>query len=113
MYRRLHRIAKFSAVVLAEIVIAGCDGDSTAPSDTEITIGGLFSITGNWATLGVASKAAMEIGIADCNDYLSAGKTGMHFTANIQDTKLDPAVALTQVTAMKAAGIEVVIGPQS
>jgi branched-chain amino acid transport system substrate-binding protein len=94
-------------------VIAGCDSDSTSPSNKEITIGGLFSLTGNWATLGVASKAALEIGIADVNDYLAAGKTGMHFTANIQDTKLDPAVALTAVTAMKGAGVEVVIGPQS
>ena len=113
MYRTLHHIKKLSAVVLAGLVIAGCDSDSTSPSDTEITIGGLFSLTGNWATLGVASKAAMEIGIADVNDYLAAGKTGMHFTASIQDTKLDPAVALTQVTAMKGAGVEVVIGPQS
>jgi len=92
---------------------AGCDNDSTAPNGDEIEIGGLFSLTGNWATLGVASKAAMEIGIEDVNQYLSAGKTGMHFTASIQDTKLDPATALTGVTAMKAAGVEVVIGPQS
>jgi branched-chain amino acid transport system substrate-binding protein len=113
MYRRLHRITKFSAVVLAGLVIAGCDSDSTSPSNTEITIGGLFSLTGNWATLGVASKAAMEIGIEDVNAYLAAGKTGMHFSASIQDTKLDPAVALTAVTAMKGAGVEVVIGPQS
>jgi branched-chain amino acid transport system substrate-binding protein len=113
MYRRLHRTTKFSALVIAGLVIAGCDSDSTSPSNKEITIGGLFSLTGNWATLGVASKAAMEIGIADVNDYLAAGKTGMHFTANIQDTKLDPAVALTAVTAMKGAGVEVVIGPQS
>src|SRR4029079_2431809 len=67
----------------------------------------------NWATLGVASKAAMEIGIEDVNAYLAAGTTGMHFTASIQDTKLIPATALTSVTAMKAAGVEVVIGPQS
>jgi branched-chain amino acid transport system substrate-binding protein len=55
----------------------------------------------------------MEIGIEDVNQYLAAGQTGMHFTASIQDTKLDPAVALTSITAMKANGIEVVIGPQS
>ena len=76
-------------------------------------IGGLFSLTGNWATLGVTSKAAMEIGIEDVNAYVAAGTAGLHFTASIQDTKLDPATSLTRVTAMKAAGVEVVIGPQS
>ena len=55
----------------------------------------------------------MEIGIEDVNQYLAAGKTGIQFSASIQDTKLDPATALTAVTAMKAAGVEVVIGPQS
>jgi len=113
VYRRLQRITKLSAFILAGFAIAACDSESTAPSNTQITIGGLFSLTGNWATLGVASKAAMEIGIDDVNQYLAAGNTGMHFTASIQDTKLDPSVALTSVTAMKAAGVEVVIGPQS
>ena len=29
----------------------------------EITIGGLLSLTGNWSTLGVASKATMELAV--------------------------------------------------
>jgi len=100
-------------VLIAGLTIAGCD-DSNGPGDNKnIEIGGLFSLTGNWATLGVTSKAAMEIGIEDVNQYLAAGNSGFHFTASISDTKLDPAVALTSVTAMKAKGIEVVIGPQS
>jgi branched-chain amino acid transport system substrate-binding protein len=111
---KMHRTTKISAALLiAALTIAGCD-DSNGPGDNkDIEIGGLFSLTGNWATLGVTSKAAMEIGIEDVNQYLAAGNSGFHFSANIQDTKLDPAVALTSVTAMKAKGIEVVIGPQS
>lgn len=95
------------------LVVAGCDDPVTSAENKEIAIGGLFSLTGNWATLGVTSKAAMEIGIEDVNQYLAAGATGFHFTASIQDTKLIPETALTAVTAMKANGIEVVIGPQS
>src|SRR5678815_4978525 len=91
----------------------GCDSDSTGPDANKITLGGLFSLTGNWATLGVTSKAAMELGIEDVNQYLAAGTTGFQFTASIMDTKLDPATALTQATAPKGAGIEVIIGPQS
>lgn len=76
-------------------------------------VGGLFSLTGNWASLGVTSKAAMELGIEDVNQYLAEGSSGLRFTALIKDTKLDPAAALTQITALKGAGAEVVIGPQS
>src|SRR5215211_7784992 len=113
MSHKLKNILLASTLVAAGFVSAACDEDTTGPDDNTIVIGGLFSLTGNWATLGVASKAAMEIGIEDVNQYLAAGKTGIQFSASIQDTKLDPATALTAVTAMKAAGVEVVIGPQS
>jgi branched-chain amino acid transport system substrate-binding protein len=111
--RKLKGILLASALAAAGLLSAACDEDTTGPDANPIVIGGLFSLTGNWATLGVASKAAMEIGIEDVNQYLAAGKSGIQFTASIQDTKLDPATALTAVTAMKAAGVEVVIGPQS
>ena len=76
-------------------------------------LGGLFSLTGNWSSLGTASQAAMEVGIEDVNAYLAEGNTGMQFTASIKDTKLDPPTALTAITALKDAGVEVVLGPQS
>ena len=110
---KLRRFVALPALVLMGFVGVSCDNSTEPANTTTIVIGGLFSLTGNWATLGVTSKAAMEIGIDDVNQYLAAGKTGMTFSASIQDTKLDPATALTQVTAMKAAGVEVVIGPQS
>lgn len=111
---RARRIAWLSTLIISAVTAVGCENEPSAPaSDREITIGALFSITGNWATLGVPSKAAMEIGIEDVNKYLADGGSGMRFRASIRDTKLDPAVALAQVTALKAAGVEVVIGPQS
>lgn len=109
----LRRSATISALA-ACVLTAGCDNGTTSPAtDKEILIGGLFSLTGNWATLGVTSKAAMEVGIEDVNTYLAAGITGMHFKSTISDTKLDPDNALTALTSMKAAGVEVVVGPQS
>jgi branched-chain amino acid transport system substrate-binding protein len=102
-----------AAILLAGLAVAGCEDEPTGIGSKEITLGGLFSLTGNWSTLGVTSKAAMEIGIEDVNAYLASGTSGYSFKASIQDTKLDPATALTQVTAMKGQGIEVVIGPQS
>ena len=101
-------------LIASAVAAVGCGDSSTSPAGRqEIVVGGLFSLTGSWASLGAASKAAMEIGVEDVNQYLAEGSSGMHFTASIQDTKLDPAAALTQITALKAAGVEVVIGPQS
>lgn len=105
--------SRILAVAVVALVTVGvsCD-DYNGPSENkDITLGGIFSLTGNWSTLGVTSKAAMEIGIEDVNAY--AAESGYHFTASIQDTKLDPATALSAVTAMKGNGVEVVIGPQS
>lgn len=111
---RLFGIRQIAATGLILLSAAGCDSGTTSPSvDKEIVIGGLFSLTGNWATLGVTSKAAMEVGIADVNTYLAAGNSGLHFSSSISDTKLDPATSLAALTTMKGAGIEVVLGPQS
>ena len=112
--RRNPRITRRTIIAAAlGLALAGCEDDPISSDNREIKLGALFSLTGNWATLGVTSKAAMEIGIEDVNNYLAAGASGFHFTASIQDTKLDPATALTQVQAMKNNGIELVIGPQS
>ena len=108
----MHRMTRLAAVALV-FAFAACEDTNGPSANREITIGGLFSLTGNWATLGVTSKAAMEIGIEDVNQYLAGGESGFEFTASIQDTKLDPAVALTSIAAMKASDIEVIIGPQS
>ena len=109
----MNRSRLLAALVLG-LLATGCEDDPTDVSGNhEITIGGLFSLTGNWATLGVTSKAAMELGIEDVNQYLASGSTGYHFTASIQDTKLDPAIASTSLAALKSNGVEVVIGPQS
>jgi branched-chain amino acid transport system substrate-binding protein len=113
-FSRVTRSLRASALVVAAFVSASCDDASTGPGkNQQIVIGGLFSLTGNWSTLGVTSKAAMEVGIEDVNQYLAAGNTGTHFSASIQDTKLDPAAALTALTTMHNSGVELVIGPQS
>src|SRR5689334_12746798 len=112
--RRISRRAlQFTILAAVGAVGMSCDSDPSGPSTQTIPIGGLFSLTGNWATLGVTSKAAMEIGIEDVNQYLASGKSGYQFSASIMDTKLLTATALTQVADLKNSGVEVVIGPQS
>ena len=102
---RLRRGAALSSLIASTLAVAGCSDDPVAPRNQEVVIGGMFSLTGNWSSLGTASQAAMEIGIDDVNAYLAEGNTGMHFTASITDTKLDPPTALAAITAFKEAGV--------
>jgi branched-chain amino acid transport system substrate-binding protein len=97
-------------MALALMTTAACD-DSTGSDSQEVTIGGIFSLTGNWASLGVTSKAALELAVEDAN-RMAEGR-GITFRADVRDTKLDPAMALTAVQSLRGAGVQVIIGPQS
>lgn len=109
--RRGWRTAVRAAACIALAATAACDDSTGSDSPREVTLGGVFSLTGNWATLGVNSKAAMELAVADVNAY-AAGR-GITFRADVRDTKLDPATALSAVQALHGAGVQVVVGPQS
>ena len=106
------RAARLAAALLALAAVPGCDDSGTIPRvDEHVVLGGIFSLTGNWSSLGVTSKAAMELAVEDVNAW-AAGR-GVTFRADVRDTKLDPATALAAVQSLRSAGVQVVIGPQS
>ncbi len=110
MLRRSGRTVARAAACLALAAAAACT-DGTGADDREVVLGGVFSLTGNWASLGATSQAAMELAVADVNAY-AAGR-GITFRADVRDSKLDPATALAAVQSLRSAGVQVVIGPQS
>jgi branched-chain amino acid transport system substrate-binding protein len=106
------RIARGTVAMLALAGALGCNDNGTISRlPREVVLGGVFSLTGNWSSLGVTSKAAMELAVEDVNAYASG--RGVTFRADIRDTKLDPAAALAAAQSLRAAGAQVVIGPQS
>jgi branched-chain amino acid transport system substrate-binding protein len=113
-YRKFVRPAfawRVAAVALALAGTAACSDDSTGTKRQEVTIGGIFSLTGNWASLGVTSKAALELAVEDANR--SVHGRDVVFRADVRDTRLDPARALAALDSLRVAGVQVVIGPQS
>ncbi len=106
-------IRSFVLPAMLGVAIHGCADDPAAPVSTTIPIGGLFSLTGNWASLGTASKVAVELAIADANAAAASRGSSLRFSAVIRDTKLDPATVQADLAALAAAGVEVVVGPQS
>jgi branched-chain amino acid transport system substrate-binding protein len=78
-----------------------------------ITVGGLFSLTGDGATLGKASEAALELAVRDINVELTELDAPYRVRAVVADTQLTPAGAVAGINALHEAGATIVIGPQS
>jgi branched-chain amino acid transport system substrate-binding protein len=93
--------------------VAADDNPASAGGSRELVFGALLSLTGEWSTLGQASKAALELATADINAHLAATGSAVRIRFIIEDTRLDPPTALAQVQAMAAQGVRIVVGPQS
>jgi branched-chain amino acid transport system substrate-binding protein len=112
--RAVRAIVALGAIAASSSLLGSCNDDTpTTPSEREVLLGGLFSLTGSWSTLGETSRAAMELGVEDVNQYLAGNPAHVRFAAAIEDTKLDPAVALAKAQALRARGVQLLIGPQS
>lgn len=114
--RRLTRgsvLAVLGALTTASTSAAQRDTMVESPREREVLLGGLFSLTGNWSTLGQTGRAAMELAVDDVNQYLAGNAAGIRFVAAIEDTRLEPALALEKARALTARGVQLLIGPQS
>jgi branched-chain amino acid transport system substrate-binding protein len=112
--RTRDNIRRATAVLVAAAVALGSGRPSAAQQpEQEVLLGGLFALTGSWSTQGQALRAAMELAIEDVNRYLEGNAAGIRFTGAIQDTRLDPALALEQARVLRQRGARLLIGPQS
>lgn len=78
-----------------------------------IRIGALLSLTGDGASLGAASAAALDLAVRDINRELDALHLPWHVESDIEDTRLTAAIAREKIEALHARGARFVIGPQS
>jgi branched-chain amino acid transport system substrate-binding protein len=107
-------------IFLLATVIAGSPSAHAAKrrtvgrtSPTVIRIGALFSLTGDGASLGTASAAALDLAVRDINRELDALHTPYHVESDVEDSRLTAGVALEKIQALHARGARIVIGPQS
>ncbi len=104
-------------VIALTSITLGCkknEDPAPQPTNTEtVQIGGLFSLTGNWSSLGITSKAAMELAIEDVNLRFRKDGTPIRFEGTIFDTKLESTEALKYIAEAKQKNIRFIIGPQS
>lgn len=98
---------------LALTAALGACQRSTELRERDVLLGGLFSLTGDWSNLGRTGQAAMEIAVEDVNRYLARNPARVRFVAAIEDTRLDPKLALERAQNLQRRGAQLLIGPQS
>lgn len=84
---------------------------TTGSNAREVRIGALLSLTGDGATLGTTSKAALEIAAQRWN----AGKQGkkLKVVLDVENTNLEAEQAQAALTRLVDRGVRIAIGPQS
>jgi branched-chain amino acid transport system substrate-binding protein len=98
--------------LVAFIFIAGCKKEDDQ-NFTTVNVGAMLSLTGNWSTLGIPSKAAIEIAVEEINADFEARNVPFRFSSSVYDTKLDTALAKTYMSNALNSGVRLIIGPQS
>jgi branched-chain amino acid transport system substrate-binding protein len=74
-------------------------------------IGVLVDETGDWKSLGIAAKAALELKQEQIQDFLRKSGSDVELQLNFADTKSDPELALKHVKKFSEMGIRLLIGP--
>jgi branched-chain amino acid transport system substrate-binding protein len=103
----------FAASVAATLAFAGCRKSDSDKTVREVQIAGMFSLSGNWSTLGLNSEAAIELAADDVNAYFDRMGTSYRIRTRVYDTKLDTALALNFMKEAYRQNIKYVVGPQS
>jgi len=102
---------------LAASILGGCrHADVMDPHDNETKtheISGLFSMTGNWNTLGITGNEAARMAVQDVNAWAAQRGSKESISWRLYDTKLDPATAKANLLDAASRGVHVVVGPQS
>ncbi len=101
-------------ILLITILLSGCiESNKIATSESEnLTIGALLPLTGSVASIGEASRVALEVSAEDINGYYSGLGSGKNVKLIVRDTKSNPETALEQLKELDKMGLKIVVGPQ-
>ncbi len=112
--------------VTERVTVGGATVTVTAPGPTvtvtrtaaagltgEVSIGALLPLTGDLASYGENSRAALELALTEINDYLRMVGAGFTIKLVIEDTETKPETADAKLKSLHARGITLIVGPQT
>ena len=90
-------------------------GTAPAPAGLsgEVKIGALLTLTGDLASYGENSRAAIELAEQEVNDWLNAIGEDWTLKVVIEDTATDPKTAADKIRTLHGQGIKIVVGPMT
>src|SRR6266511_1084577 len=103
-------IGTAALVLVVGVLGAGAPTASAQTQPREVHIGALLSLTGDGATLGNTSKAALEIATQRWN---AAHGKQLKVVLDVENTNLEAEQAQPALTRLADRGARIVIGPQS
>jgi len=118
MMTRLFRRESIAAIAVGALLAsaftstatAGARGGSGESRPTTIRIGALLDLSGDGKTLGLASKAALEVAAAD---FERESNGAVDIALDIRNTRENPATAVVQFLKLVDRGARVIVGPQT
>jgi len=111
---------KLVIVVVFAILMLGCAAEEKPPAEltpeipaemVEIPIGVLVDLSGALKTYGEDIKTCIEIASTEINSYFEAENKPYKVRLYIEDTKVDPKIALDKVQILHGKGVRIIIGP--
>jgi branched-chain amino acid transport system substrate-binding protein len=100
--------------LLASLAIApGSAAQRTSHQQNELVVGAILDLADGWTSLGRASRVTLQLAAADANAALARGGSGLRVRIRVVDARGEPALALRELRRLAAAGVRVVVGPQS
>ena len=103
--------ATVAMLLVAGSMVLGAPVAGAGENRQEVHIGALLSLTGDGATLGTTSKAALEIAARRWNDSRKGKQVKV--VLDVENTNLEPDKAQAALTRLADRGVRIVIGPQS
>ncbi len=108
------RLIRSALVVLAAALIPTASvGAAPVQSDNEIVVGALLDLSAGWTSLGRASRATLQLAVADTNAQLRSAGSSTRVRLRMVDVRGEPPVARREVRRLAADGVRVFVGPQA
>lgn len=79
----------------------------------EVPIGALLPLSGPLGQFGENDKVAVELAVAEVNDFLGKIGASWRLKLYVEDTETKPEVALEKLMSLHAKGVKFVIGPMA
>jgi branched-chain amino acid transport system substrate-binding protein len=109
---------KLAVLIVAVVVIAAVVALAAQqflappkPKEIEISIGVLVDLSGPLTTFGEDIRDAVTIGSEEINAYFAEKGKPYRVKLYVEDTKVDPKIALDKVQALHGKGVTLIVGP--